>query len=50
MKLLIIHGSPRKNSNTIKVTDEFLKHLKTLIPNLEITTYALPQKNIQPFK
>jgi len=50
MKLLIIHGSPRKNSNTIKVTDEFLKHLKTLIPNLEITTYALPQKNIQPCK
>ena len=48
MKLLVIHGSPRKNSNTIKVTDEFLAHLKTHINDLEITTHHLPKKTIKP--
>ena len=47
MHVLIIQGSPRKNSNTKKVTEKFLNHLKTIIPDLNITTHTLTQKNIQ---
>lgn len=47
MNILIIQGSPRKNSNTKKVTEKFLNHLKTIIPDVNITTHILSQKNIQ---
>ena len=48
MKLLLIHGSPRRSEdgNTVNISTEFIKHLKLIIADLEISIYFLAEKNI----